>query len=61
MLYKAKDICMLQEQFFPNLVQGDLAGTWEAFYGEISSDLYRVSQCDIEKSKVKSFELEKKW
>ena len=29
-------------------------------YGEISSDMYCVQQCDIEKSKVKSFELETK-
>ena len=29
--------------------------------GEISSDLYHALQCDIEISKVKSFELEKKW
>ena len=28
--------------------------------GEISSDLYHALQCDIEISKVKSFELEKK-
>ena len=30
-------------------------------WGEISSDLYHALQCDIEISKVKSFELEKKW
>ena len=28
--------------------------------GEISSDLYHALQCDIEISKLKSFELEKK-
>ena len=31
-----------------------------SFKGEISSDLYHALQCDIEISKVKSFELEKK-
>ena len=31
-----------------------------AVQGEISSDLYHALQCDIEISKVKSFELEKK-
>ena len=30
-----------------------------AIHGEISSDLYRASLCDIKKSKVKPFELER--
>ena len=37
-----------------------LFGILENTMGEISSDLYHALQCDIEISKVKSFELEKK-
>ena len=40
-------------------VETVLTENLKSISGEISSDLYRASLCDIKKSKVKPFELER--
>ena len=49
------DICRKQVAIGLIIV---IHGFWNTV-GEISSDLYRASLCDIKKSKVKPFELER--